>query len=212
MTARRARQISLMISRAHACLVTTCIFCGRSPTTNAHIFRKGWLDEIFPGLERFEHRYQRRGEGGFDRSWRKDEADIKVGCACENCNGGWMDQLDHAAEDIFSTAAATGYPAKIATIADQLTIARWCALIAILATRRRCPGGRAARMRGARRRRHPQRHPRLADEDGAAGVARARLARAARVRAALVHYGIGERLLHHLRHPSPRRSGLHPDQ
>jgi hypothetical protein len=113
--------------------VSTCIFCGRSPTTNAHIFRKAWLEQVFPGLEQFEHRHQRRGEGGFDRSWSKDEADIKVGCACADCNGGWMDRLDHAAEEIFATAAATGHPAKIATLADQLTVARWCALIAVLA-------------------------------------------------------------------------------
>ena len=113
--------------------MSTCIFCDRSPTTNAHIFRKAWLEQIFPGLEQFEHRHQRRGEGGFDRSWSKGEADIKVRCACEGCNSGWMDQLDHASEDIFATAAATGHPAKIASITDQLTVARWCALIAVLA-------------------------------------------------------------------------------
>jgi len=113
--------------------VSACMFCDRTPTTNAHIFRKAWLEQIFPGLEQFEHRDQRRGEGGFDRSWSKNEADIKDGCACESCNGGWMDQLDHAAEDIFATAAASGHLAKIASVADQLTVARWCALIAVLA-------------------------------------------------------------------------------
>jgi hypothetical protein len=34
--------------RAYACRVSTCIFCNRSPTTNAHIFRKSSLDQIFP--------------------------------------------------------------------------------------------------------------------------------------------------------------------
>lgn len=112
--------------------VRDCIFCGRSPTTNAHVLRKAWLEEVFPGLDRFEHRHQRHGSLGFDRSWSKDEADVKVGCACSVCNNGWMDELDHAAEDLFATAAATGLPAKISSQADQLTVARWCVLVALL--------------------------------------------------------------------------------
>lgn len=90
------------------------------------------MDQIFPGVENFEHRHERRGSDGFARSWNKDEADIKVNCACDQCNSGWMDELDHAAEDLFLTVAATGHSARLGKLSDQATVARWCALIAAL--------------------------------------------------------------------------------
>jgi hypothetical protein len=109
-----------------------CIFCGRAPTTNAHIFRKGWIDELFPHMRTFRHRHIRREEKPFDHGWSMSAADFKVNCACKTCNNGWMDRLDHAAEDIFATAAAIGYPARVERVADKFTVALWCTLIAIL--------------------------------------------------------------------------------
>lgn len=109
-----------------------CIFCSGAPTTNAHVFRKAWLDSVFPGTELYRHRHVRRGDGGFDVAWAKAEADVKVKAVCESCNGDWMHRLDLAAEDLFVTLAATGYDVRLGLLAEQETLARWCSLIAVL--------------------------------------------------------------------------------
>jgi len=108
----------------------SCIFCGTSPTTNAHVFRKAWLDSIYPAAGDFEHTYGRGDE--FDRKWSKGEADVKVNCVCNTCNSGWMNRLDHQAEDLFLDAAVRGYPVKLERMADKTILARWCLLVAVL--------------------------------------------------------------------------------
>jgi hypothetical protein len=110
-----------------------CIFCGRSPTTDAHIFRKGWFKTLFPHVGRFRHVHTRsEGEDPFETEWRKTSADFKVNCACDSCNSGWMEKLDLAAEELFATSAALGYPVRVESSADRHTLARWCLLVAAL--------------------------------------------------------------------------------
>jgi hypothetical protein len=114
-------------------MASGCIFCGTSPTTNAHIFRKGWIEQVYPGAEGFGHRHQRHGEGGFDVHRVTPQIDFKVNRVCESCNGGWMDRLDHAAEDLFAHAAATvAANLRIDKHADKELLARWCLLIGVL--------------------------------------------------------------------------------
>ena len=59
------------------------------------------MNDLFPGrTEPLEHRHTRKGSGAVhDRPWSADDADIKVKAACKSCNSGWMDKLDHEAED-----------------------------------------------------------------------------------------------------------------
>jgi hypothetical protein len=109
-----------------------CVFCGSGPTTNAHVFRKRWIEEIFPGTNPLPHRHVRRGTHGFDKHWTRNEPDIKVNCACSSCNSGWMNQLDHAAEELFLTASATGHAVKLGLHRDKQTLALWCCLVASL--------------------------------------------------------------------------------
>lgn len=111
-----------------------CIFCGTSPTTNAHVFRRGWIDEIMPRAGAYRHR-----RGGRDDSplqlpgdWIKNGVDLKVNAVCDACNSGWMDRLDHAAEDSFLTHAVLGYQVKLSRMSEKETLARWCALVATL--------------------------------------------------------------------------------
>ena len=110
-----------------------CIFCGKSPTTDAHILRKGWIDDVMPLVREFRHR---RGEDDTPErlkgDWSKTTIDLKVNSACQTCNGGWMNRLDHAAEDLFLTHAVTGYDVKLAFMEEKTTLARWCALVAAL--------------------------------------------------------------------------------
>lgn len=112
--------------------LASCVFCGRSPTTRAHIFRKGWIDRLFPGTRRFTHRHVRHEATPFDATWSRPSADFKVKSACTACNSGWMNDLDHAAEELFVTHAATGYPARLDRMADKATVARWCSLVSVL--------------------------------------------------------------------------------
>jgi hypothetical protein len=109
-----------------------CIFCGASPSTNAHIFRRAWMEEVFPGTEMFHHRHVRRHTEGFDKEWDKDEADLKVNCACESCNGGWMNRLDLEAEAIFLDHAVRGFSVRVDRHNDKKLLARWCLLVAVL--------------------------------------------------------------------------------
>jgi hypothetical protein len=113
--------------------VSGCIFDGVSPTTNAHIFRAGWIRDLMPDADVIRHVHTRHEPGReFDAEWRTERADFKVNCACDRCNAGWMNDLDHAAESIFVTAAAKGHEIKLASLDDKFTLARWCVLIAIL--------------------------------------------------------------------------------
>jgi hypothetical protein len=110
-----------------------CIFCETSPTTDAHVFRKGWFKTLAPDINRFRHVHTRsEGPDPFEVEWRKTSADFKVNCACQSCNGGWMHRLDLAGEELFATAAALGRPAGVESPVDRHTLARWCLLIAVL--------------------------------------------------------------------------------
>lgn len=118
-------------------MTAACIFCGRGPTTNAHIFRRGWTKLICPTSEKFRHR---RGDAALKKptgvEFIKNIVDEKVKSACGACNAGWMNDLDHAAEDLFLTNAALGYPVKMSSPTDKHTLARWCALIGVLLDQR----------------------------------------------------------------------------
>jgi len=113
--------------------VTGCIFDGTSPTTRAHIFREGWIRDLAFGVNVLRHVVTRHEPGDeFEREWRKERADFKVNCACNACNSGWMNDLDHAAEDVFATEAARGRAAKLVSPSDKATVARWSVLVAML--------------------------------------------------------------------------------
>jgi hypothetical protein len=113
--------------------VPSCIFDGVSPTTRAHIFREAWIRDPTSSSDVLRHVLTRHEPGDeFEREWLKDRADFKVNCACNGCNSVWMNDLDHAAEDVFVTAAAKGGSVKLTSPSDKLTVARWCVLVATL--------------------------------------------------------------------------------
>ena len=101
--------------------------------SNAHIFRKEWIDQLFP-QPGTPYRHERRDlVGGTGESeWESSAADLKVKDVCRSCNSSWMNDLDLAAEDAFATRAAIGHYVKLAAPADKAVLARWCCLIAVL--------------------------------------------------------------------------------
>jgi len=111
-----------------------CIFCGGSPTTNAHIFRKAWLDHVMPHPDPYVHHRIGQGQGGEGeiRIWAKDESDLKVNCACGPCNSRWMNRLDLSSEKLFLDVAVRGQPCRLDDPAEQQELARWCCVIAVL--------------------------------------------------------------------------------
>lgn len=92
------------------------------------------MDELVPGVARFRNRHIRTEPETepLDNTWRTGQAGVQVKSVCEQCNSGWMDRLDHEAEELFCTMAARGDATVVADPLDRYTIARWCVLIAIL--------------------------------------------------------------------------------
>jgi hypothetical protein len=112
-----------------------CIFCGSAEMSNAHVFRLAWIEQLFPQPEGSPYRHQRQGHSPGDeglQEWFNRAADFKVKDVCVSCNSGWMNELDHAAEDVFTTRAAMGLDVKLVATAEKTTVARWCSLIAVL--------------------------------------------------------------------------------
>jgi hypothetical protein len=101
--------------------------------SNAHIFREGWIRELFPQFGK-PYRHERRGHlpGSEDVQWSSWGADFKTQDVCRTCNSDWMNKLDLAAEEVFATPAAMGFYRKLVASADKMRVARWCSLIAVL--------------------------------------------------------------------------------
>jgi hypothetical protein len=109
-----------------------CIFCGTSPTTLAHIFRRAWLAEVvMPSPAPFRHHHVREGEGAFEKFWLARESGLAVNCACGRCNNAWMDQVDRAGEAI-AEPMVRGEVVTIRTMREQYVLATWATLVLVL--------------------------------------------------------------------------------
>jgi len=108
-----------------------CIFCGRSPTTSTHVFRKAWLDRIFPSGQPFRHRHERKGKKAFDRHYAKRHFDVAPNSTCAKCNSGWMENIDIAAEPLVESCILER-TTRTFDAAQQGIIARWITLAAFL--------------------------------------------------------------------------------
>ncbi len=107
-----------------------CIFCDTPPTTRTHIFRKAWLEQIMPSDEGFAVRHQREGPGAFDSWWSTREFDLSPRSTCATCNGGWMNDIDMAAEPLVEPCIA----GRATTLdSDEIdSLARWVTLVSFL--------------------------------------------------------------------------------
>jgi hypothetical protein len=65
------------------------------------------------------------------KRWEANKSKFSVFAACRDCNSGWMNDLDHAAE-LLIEPFTLGIPGVLRPIADQKTVASWLTMIAIL--------------------------------------------------------------------------------
>jgi hypothetical protein len=113
---------------------TGCIFCGNSPQTKTHIFRKAWIDRLMvpaPGPYEMVHGTGDLTGASRETEWETDRFDMAPGAACDPCNSGWMHQIDRAAEQIIEPMVL-GHKATIRLYNDQKAVARWITQVAIL--------------------------------------------------------------------------------
>jgi hypothetical protein len=111
-----------------------CIFCGQSPQTKTHIFRKAWIERLMvPAPGPYERIHATADLTGALRegNWPSDTFDVAPGAACAQCNNGWMDEIDRAAEQIVEPMVI-GQKATIRSFQSQKTVARWVSQVAIL--------------------------------------------------------------------------------
>jgi hypothetical protein len=114
--------------------VSGCIFCGRSPQTKTHIFRKAWIERLMmPAEGPFGMVLNSADFTGAAREseWPAEDFGMAPNAACRDCNSGWMDQVDRAAEQIVEPMVL-GHKATIRRYLDQKAVARWISQVAIL--------------------------------------------------------------------------------
>jgi len=110
-----------------------CIFCGRSDDmSNEHIvaqrFQKLFGDQPI--------RKVRGSPGGPMREWDGRLFDAKVKLVCQqNCNGGWMREMDDRVEPLLSPMLIGG--SRKLTQVDQRIVAAWAYRVALLYQYRR---------------------------------------------------------------------------
>lgn len=66
-----------------------------------------------------------------EANWPAKEFAMAPGAACAPCNGGWMDEVDRAAERIVEPMVI-GQKTRIRFFHDHTAVARWVSLVAIL--------------------------------------------------------------------------------
>jgi hypothetical protein len=112
-----------------------CIFCGRSPQTKTHVFRKAWIKRLMvpaaPGPYEMIQGSSEIAGAQRESNWPTDEFGMAPGAACDPCNSGWMDKIDHAAERIVEPMVI-GQRCTIRSYHEQKAVARWVSQVAIL--------------------------------------------------------------------------------
>lgn len=80
----------------------TCAFCGSSdgPKSREHLFRNAWIEKL--KVDEVLIATKRTGPDSWadDQMIRTSSLDYQVSGVCQPCNGGWMNALDTAAEDV----------------------------------------------------------------------------------------------------------------
>lgn len=113
-----------------------CAFCGlpfdraqRRARTGEHVLPLWTLDYVPGEAGPVTHHRQSTVEGGFDQVWTADEFDVVAKRVCEQCNDGWMNDLENQARP-FLIPMIRGHGKHLHQTGQEL-VASWCVKTAL---------------------------------------------------------------------------------
>jgi len=131
-------------------MASGCIFCGNTPTTAEHLIPV-WAGDVLArtkpppsGPDKVIRAHHKRWSEGAEedvrQEWfrKKDAPEFVVKCVCAECNGGWMSDIESAAQPIL-TPMIEDQRVTLDT-GDQEKVAKWLGLKAIVAQHALPPG------------------------------------------------------------------------
>jgi hypothetical protein len=87
-----------------------CIFCGGTPVTKEHLLGK-WAGRFTDRDQRnVVQLLDREGSDRYERRWVARAYDRRAGVACQECNGGWMSDLELGVSRLLHPEALDGRP------------------------------------------------------------------------------------------------------
>lgn len=128
-----------------------CIFCGETPLTKEHLIGR-WAARFVDREQRnIFQRSDREGEPlqpGDTRRWQARAYDRQARVVCENCNGGWMSDLETAVSSLLNPEALNGRPLDPK---EQSLLAIWAMKTALTMDAAQSPDSRVIPREAARR-------------------------------------------------------------
>lgn len=107
-----------------------CVFRGRSPVTNEHVFPR-WLNRYLGGSRRQLLEQARYGENGFDLVYPSMGIDFRVRKVCAQCNNGWLSDLEAESIDVLHPLVS-GLERQLVSLREQRQIAVWATKTAMV--------------------------------------------------------------------------------
>jgi hypothetical protein len=128
-----------------------CIFCGGTPLTKEHLIGR-WAGRFADSEQRnILQRSDREGEPpqpGDVRQWQARAYDRQARVVCENCNSGWMSDLETAVSSLLDPEALNGRPLDPR---EQALLATWAMKTALTMDAAQSPDNRVIPFKAARR-------------------------------------------------------------
>ncbi len=128
-----------------------CIFCGGTPLTKEHLIGR-WAGRFVDREQRniFQRSDREREplQPGDTRRWHARAYDRQARVVCENCNGGWMSDLETAVSSLLDPEALNGRPLDPK---EQVLLATWAMKTALTMDAAQSPDSRIIPFEAARR-------------------------------------------------------------
>jgi hypothetical protein len=121
----------MMATRPRPPWPSKCIFCGRAPVTDEHIFATEWIKSLRPGVQEQLSAQVDTGSHPVVHRYRSHGPDIVAKCVGDRCNSGWMNALDQRAQPVLAPLVSSLATHTI-TIQEQRVLATWATKIAMM--------------------------------------------------------------------------------
>lgn len=120
----------------HPCDRKGCVFCGATnrKITKQHVWGN-WLRKVLDvGDEKIEYRrgvVDRTGEHTHADTWETIPLDLQVRIVCDQCNQGWMEDLEYAVRPILTPLLQN--ESRELDADEQHTLVKWATLTVLMA-------------------------------------------------------------------------------